>query len=63
MKDEFYLYLDTLPRTTSQEKGVFVVKGRPIFYEKEEVKKEWFSNLALWEMFQKRFNILHSTSR
>ena len=39
MKDEFYLYLDTLPRTTSQEKGVFVVKGRPIFYEKEEVKK------------------------
>jgi len=30
---------------------------------KKEVKKEWFSDLALWEMFQKRFNILHSTSR
>ena len=31
--------------------------------QKEEVKKEWFSNPAQWEMFQKRFNILHSTSR
>lgn len=39
MKDEFYLHLESLPRTTSQEKGVYVVRGRPIFYEKDETKK------------------------
>lgn len=31
--------------------------------QKEEVKKEWFSDPAQWEMFQKRFNILLSVSR
>ena len=31
--------------------------------QKEEVKKEWFGDPAQWEMFQKRFNALQSTSR
>ena len=31
--------------------------------QKEEVKKEWFGDPAQWEMFQKRFHALQSTSR
>ena len=31
--------------------------------QKEDIKKEWFSDPAQWEMFQKRFSILLSKSR
>ena len=39
MKDQFYLHLDTMPITSSQEKGVRVVNGRPFFYTEEKVKE------------------------
>lgn len=38
MKDEFKLILDTMPRTTSQQKGVYIINGRPHFYEKNKVE-------------------------
>lgn len=38
MKDEFKIELETMPRTTSQEKGVYIRNGRPYFYEKSKVE-------------------------
>lgn len=37
MKDQFYLYFSTMPTTTSQQKGVRVVNGKPYFYTKDKV--------------------------
>lgn len=37
MKDQFILEFDTMPTTTSQQKGVRVVNGRPYFYTKNKV--------------------------
>ena len=38
MRDQFYLHFDTMPTGTAQEKGVRIVHGKPMFYEKAEVK-------------------------
>ena len=38
MKDQFYLHFDTMPKATSQQKGVRVVRGKPHFYEKNSVE-------------------------
>ena len=38
MRDQFYLHFDTMPTGTAQQKGVRIVKGKPMFYEKAEVK-------------------------
>ena len=38
MKDQFYLHFDTMPSATAQQKGVRIVHGKPMFYEKAEVK-------------------------
>lgn len=38
MRDQFYLHFDTMPTGTAQMKGVRVVHGKPMFYEKAEVK-------------------------
>ena len=37
MRDQFYLHFDTMPKATSQQKGVRVVNGKPHFYEKSSV--------------------------
>jgi len=36
-KTQFYLHFDTMPTTTSQQKGVRVVNGKPYFYTKAKV--------------------------
>ena len=38
MKVQFYAALDEIPRTTSQEKGVRVVRGKPMYYTKAKVQ-------------------------
>ena len=38
MRDQFYLHFDTMPTGTAQQKGVRIVHGKPMFYEKTEVK-------------------------
>ena len=38
MRDQFYLHFDTMPSGTAQQKGVRIVHGKPMFYEKSEVK-------------------------
>ena len=38
MKSEFFMAMDP-PTVTHQEKQVHVVKGKPVFYEPEELKK------------------------
>ena len=38
MKDQFYLYFDTMPKGTAQQKGVMVRNGKPIFYRKDNVQ-------------------------
>ena len=38
MRDQFYLHFDTMPTGTAQMKGVRIVHGKPMFYEKAEVK-------------------------
>ena len=38
MRDQFYLHFDTMPTGTAQQKGVRIVHGKPMFYEKAEVK-------------------------
>ena len=38
MRDQFYLHFDTMPSGTAQQKGVRIVHGKPMFYEKAEVK-------------------------
>ena len=38
MRDQFYLHFDTMPTGTAQQKGVRIVHGKPMFYEKSEVK-------------------------
>ena len=38
MKDLFYLHFDTMPKATAQQKGVRVSNGKPMFYEKGNVK-------------------------
>ena len=38
MRDQFYLHFDTMPSATAQQKGVRIVHGKPMFYEKAEVK-------------------------
>ena len=37
MRDQFYLHFETMPKGTSQQKGVRVVKGRAHFYNKDNV--------------------------
>ena len=32
MKDQFYLHFPTMPKGTSQEKRVRVIKGKPVFF-------------------------------
>lgn len=34
---QFYLYFDTMPKGTAQQKGVRVVNGKPYFYRKDNV--------------------------
>ena len=38
MKDQFYLHFDTMPTGTHQQKGVRIVHGKPMFYEKASVR-------------------------
>ena len=38
MKDQFYLHFPTMPTGTSQQKGVRIVRGKPMFYEKSKLK-------------------------
>ena len=38
MKDQFYLHFPTMPMGTSQQKGVRIVRGKPMFYEKSKLK-------------------------
>lgn len=38
MKEEIFLNLATMPRTTSQQKGVCVMSGKPRFYVKHKVE-------------------------
>lgn len=38
MKSEFFMAMDP-PTVTHQEKQVHVVKGKPVFYEPEELKR------------------------
>ena len=38
MKDQFYLRFPTMPTGTSQQKGVRIVRGKPMFYEKSKLK-------------------------
>lgn len=40
------------PTVTAQEKGVYVQRGKPIFYEKQEVKRA--KELFLWYLWQHR---------
>ena len=54
---------DISPQPMSQMDAALEAVRRIGLNQKEEIKKEWFSDLALWEMFQKRFNVLQSTSR
>lgn len=37
MRDQFYLHFDTMPKGTAQQKGVRIVNGKPMFYEKNTV--------------------------
>ena len=39
MKVEFFFPLDEIPRTSAQEKGVRIVRGRPMFYTKGKVQE------------------------
>ena len=39
MRDQFYLHFDTMPTTTQQEKGIKIINGKPMFYEKSKVKE------------------------
>ena len=39
MRDQFYLHFDTMPSGTAQQKGVRTVYGKPMFYEKAELKQ------------------------
>ena len=39
MEIKFFAVMDEIPRTTHQEKGCRIVRGRPMFYEKAEVKE------------------------
>ena len=54
---------DISPQPMSQMDAALEAVRRIGLNQKEEVKEEWFSDLTLWEMFQKRFNILLSVSR
>lgn len=38
MKDQFHLHFETMPKATSQQKGVRVVNGKPYFYKKANVE-------------------------
>lgn len=37
MRVEWFVTLDEIPRTSAQEKGVRIVRGRPMFYTKSKV--------------------------
>ena len=37
MKDQFYLHFETMPKGTSQQKGIRITNGRAHFYSKENV--------------------------
>ena len=39
MTVEFFFPLDEIPRTSAQEKGVRIVRGRPMFYTKDKVQE------------------------
>lgn len=38
MKDNFVLHFDTMPKGTAQQKGVYVLNGKPRFYVKEKIE-------------------------
>lgn len=39
MEIRFFAVMDDIPRTTHQQRGVRIVRGRPMFYEKKEVQE------------------------
>ena len=38
MHDQFFLHFETMPKGTAQQKGVSIIKGKPHFYEKANVR-------------------------
>lgn len=38
MNDWFYMHFETMPKTTAQQKGVYVRNGKPYFYTKDKVE-------------------------
>lgn len=52
MNGQFYLHFETMPKGTAQQKGVYVINGKPHFYEKPVVKNA--RNEFLREMRQYR---------
>lgn len=38
MNGQFYMHFETMPKGTSQQKGVQVIHGKPHFYEKPKVR-------------------------
>lgn len=38
MRDQFYLHFDKMPTGTAQQKGVRIVKGKPMFYKKSNLE-------------------------
>ena len=53
----------TSPQPMSQMDAALEAVRRIGLNQKEEVKKEWFSDPAQWKLFQKRFNVLLNVSR
>ena len=54
---------DISPQPMSQMDAALEAVRRIGLNQKEEVKKEWFSNLTLWEMFQQRYQLLASAAK
>ena len=54
---------DISPQPMSQMDAALEAVLKIGLNQKEEIIKEWFGDSAQWEMFQKRFNALQSTSR
>ena len=38
MKGQFYMHFETMPKGTAQQKGVYVINGKPHFYTKDKIK-------------------------
>lgn len=52
MKISFFAVMDEIPRSTHQEKGVRIVRGRPMFYEKKEVAEIRRFYSAIFKAYQ-----------